>query len=293
MADDSVKCVKMARVLAIVHIIVGFLLFCFGIADLVVDCFWTGYGCFGIWIGVWMCIAGGVGIPGTSKERSTSRNAFAGIFMGFSITSAVFGGIIIICYSISIVNRDDFRYEYRYGYRYGYEMYRYKVKRSGYGADLVLSAMILILGIVEFATGILVSVCLCLMKPCTSPQQGQVMYTANSGYVMTQGPGGVPVAIPMQTGGDMVAVQTVTPGPQTGQPQMVMVPVSGAGSYKPQLAQAAPPGAITTGYQSQLTQVAPAGFMATGYQPQHAEMPPSYGQGQYMTQQNAQVSVKT
>ncbi len=115
------------------------------------------------------------------------------------------------------------------------------------------------------------------------------MYTANTGYVMTQGPGGVPVAVLMQAGGGMVAVQTVTPGAQGGQPQMVMVPVSGAGSYQPQLAQAAPPGAMTTGYQPQLAQVTPAGAMATGYQPQQVEMPPSYGQGQYMTQQNAQV----
>ncbi|KAL9961032.1 hypothetical protein ACROYT_G029912 [Oculina patagonica] len=269
MADDSPKAANMARVLAIVHIIVGFLLFCFGIADRAVGNFWMGHGCFGIWIGVWMCIAGGLGIPGTRKERSTSRNSFAGVFMGFSITSAVFGGIIIICYSLSIaVYRDVYRSWYRN-------------RRSEYDADMALMAIILILGIVEFAIGIWASVCLCLMKPCTCcygtpPQQGQVMYTANTGYVMTQGHGGAPVAIPMQVGGGMVAVQTVTPGAHGGQPQMVMVPVSGAGSYQPQLAQ-----------------VAPAGAMATGHQPQQAEMPPPYGQGQYMTQQNAQMPVKT
>ncbi len=119
--------------------------------------------------------------------------------------------------------------------------------------------------------------------------QGQVMYTANTGYVMTQGPGGVPVAVPMQAGGGMVAVQNVTPGAQGGQPQMVMVPVSAAGNYQPQLAQAVPAGAMTTAYQPQFAQVAPAGAMATGYQHQHVEMPPSYGQGQYVTQQNEQV----
>ncbi|KAL9961040.1 hypothetical protein ACROYT_G029920 [Oculina patagonica] len=213
MADDSPKAANMARVLAIVHIIVGFLLFCFGIADRAVGNFWMGHGCFGIWIGVWMCIAGGLGIPGTRKERSTSRNSFAGVFMGFSITSAVFGGIIIICYSISIaVYRDDYRYDYRYGH---------------------------------------------------------------GGY----------------TRGKRRARSQLTPA--GGQPQMVMVPVSGAGSYQPQLAQVAPAGAMATGYQPQLAQVAPAGAMATGYQPQQAEMPPSYGQGQYMTQQNAQMPVKT
>ncbi len=87
-------------------------------------------------------------------------NLQAGIFMGFSITSAVFGGIIIIAYSIAIANyRDDYSYS---GYRY----YR-KYRRSGYDEDMAYSAIILVLGIVEFATGIWASVCLCLMKPCT------------------------------------------------------------------------------------------------------------------------------
>ena len=99
--------------------------------------------------------------------------------------------------------------------------------------------------------------------------QRQVIYTANTGYVMTQGG---PVAIPMQAGAGMVAVQTVTPGAQGGQPQMVMVPVSGAEGYPPHLVQSAP-----------------AGAMATGYQPQQVQSPPPYAQGQYMTKQNEQV----
>ena len=37
MADNSAKVANMARVLAIIHIIVGFLLICLGIADRVVD----------------------------------------------------------------------------------------------------------------------------------------------------------------------------------------------------------------------------------------------------------------
>ena len=53
MADCEVKAAKMARILAILHIIFGFLLICFGIADLVVAplYFWTGVVCFGIWSG--------------------------------------------------------------------------------------------------------------------------------------------------------------------------------------------------------------------------------------------------
>ena len=97
-----------------------------------------------------------------------------------------------------------------------------------------------------------------------------MIYTPNTGYVMTQGPGG-PVVVPMQAGGGMVAVHTVPPGAQGPQPQMVILPAG------------------AEGYQPQLAQVSPAGAMAAGYQPQGAEMPPSYTQGQYMTQQNEQV----
>ena len=54
----SVKLANMARFLAIVHIIVGFLLICFGIADRVIyfGYSWTGYMYYGIWIGVWVSI---------------------------------------------------------------------------------------------------------------------------------------------------------------------------------------------------------------------------------------------
>ena len=53
---DSVKLANMVRLLAIVHIIVGFLLICFGIADRVVEYrdSWTGYWYYGIWMGIWV-----------------------------------------------------------------------------------------------------------------------------------------------------------------------------------------------------------------------------------------------
>ena len=57
MADYSAKVANMARILAFVHIIVGSLLICFGIADRAVEYFWTGYGCYGIWMGVWVSSA--------------------------------------------------------------------------------------------------------------------------------------------------------------------------------------------------------------------------------------------
>ncbi|KAL9961027.1 hypothetical protein ACROYT_G029907 [Oculina patagonica] len=200
--------------------------------------------------------------------------------MGFAIVSAVLGGIIIIIYSITIA----FYHHYR---EYDYSEYSYRKK---YETEMAITVMTLILGIVEFTIGIAASVCLCLTKPfncCNStPFQQQAMYTANTGYVMTQGPVGPAVAIPMQAAGGMVAVQTVTPDAQEGHPQMVMVPVSAAGVYQPQLAQAPSARVLATGYQPQLVQVAPA-----GYQSQQPEMAPSYEQGQYMTEQNAKLSL--
>ena len=90
--------------------------------------------------------------------------------MGFSITSAVFGGIIIIAYSIGIsgldywLSYDDYDYDYSptedYYNSHGYRSYRRDT-------EMAIMALILILGIVEFAIGIWAAVCLCLMKPCT------------------------------------------------------------------------------------------------------------------------------
>ena len=42
------------------------------------------------------------------------------------------------------------------------------------------------------------------------------MYAPNSGYAMTQYPGGVPVTVPMQAGNGMVPIQTVTQGLRLG-----------------------------------------------------------------------------
>lgn len=102
--------------------------------------------------------------------------------------------------------------------------------------------------------------------------KGQVMYSASSGYVMTQVPCDVPVAIPMQSEDGRVALQTVTPGVQESEPQIVLVPVSVADEIQPQL-----------------VQIAPYGITASGYQPQHIDIPPSYEEGQYATQQRQQV----
>ena len=54
MAENSAKAAKMARFLAITQILTGFLLLCFGIADRLVPGGITGYGYFGVWIGIWV-----------------------------------------------------------------------------------------------------------------------------------------------------------------------------------------------------------------------------------------------
>ena len=77
--------------------------------------------------------------------------------MGFSITSAVFGGIIIICYSVSIAacrERKDY-----YSKPFWYQ-------RLPYDAEMAISAIILVLGIAAFVIGIWAPICCCLMKPC-------------------------------------------------------------------------------------------------------------------------------
>ena len=96
-------------------------------------------------------------------------------------------------------------------------------------------------------------------------------YTANPGYIMVQGPDGVPMAVPVQPSGGMVSVQTTTAGTQERQPQMVLVPVSGATGYQHQYA------AATTSHG------------ATSYQPPQVEMPPAYWQGQSVMLENEQV----
>ena len=76
--------------------------------------------------------------------------------MGCAIASAVFGGIIIICYSISIaVYRDD------YWWRSHYESYLYN-----HDAEMAIAAIILVLGIVEFGIGIWAAILSCFMNPC-------------------------------------------------------------------------------------------------------------------------------
>ncbi|XP_015757497.1 PREDICTED: uncharacterized protein LOC107336923 [Acropora digitifera] len=245
----SRRTVSLVRSLAIFHIVVGALLIILGIADGVTSLatsghtFWTGYVFFGVWIGTWMCIAGGLGIAGSTPQRTRTRNCFAGVFMGFAITSAVLGGIIIIFYSIMFANASYSWYNDLYGYRYRY-------RRYSYSAKMALAAVILTLGIVEFGTGIWVSICLCFMKPCCTDSQQQI----EGGNAVAQGVDGVPVVVPLQGPGVTIQTQPFYGYPPAGQttiggpvhfqavgkqPQLVVVPSPG-GDIPPQYTEVAP-----------------------------------------------------
>ena len=96
----------------------------------------------------------------------------AGAFMGCAITSAVFGGVIIICYSISIAQHHYYNYWYDLNYWYNYD------------AEMAITAITLILGIVEFAIGILAAVLCCYITSCdccgATPEQVSVMFGVSS-----------------------------------------------------------------------------------------------------------------
>ncbi|XP_029205593.2 uncharacterized protein LOC114969454 [Acropora millepora] len=167
--------VSRVRVLAITHILVGVLLVVFGIADAVTQDIYGNHfngreGFFGFATGLWMCIAGGLGIPASTPQRTQRRNYFAGIFMGFAITSAVCGGLIIIMYGTTLGTASCQRYcdpFDRDGYRHHNVTVGPKLQYTySYETKLGLAAVILTLGIIEFGTGIWVSIYLCVMKPC-------------------------------------------------------------------------------------------------------------------------------
>lgn len=263
----GVKDLKAARLIAIAHIVVGILLVIFGIVDRVEGYFWTGEGCFGIWCGVWMILTGSLGIPGSNRERNSSSQAFAAAFMGCAITSAVFGGIIILCYSIAIgMYRTSPWYEDDFPERYWYN----------YDAEMAITVITLILGIVEFGIGIWAAVLCCNMNPCQccAVQGGQapsMVYVSNQGMVYCAG--AAPMAIPMQTAGGVVMVPVSSSGGVGGHPQTVQMPGGSVMQVvsQPQMYQAPMAGAVV--------QVPTSGAGALGGQAQMVQMPTSGAQG--------------
>ena len=96
------------------------------------------------------------------------------------------------------------------------------------------------------------------------------MYTVNPGNAMNPFPVGTSTTFPMQNGGGMVAVQAATPGSQQVQPQIVMVPVSGAGAGMV-TTQTMPAGSL--GSPPQVVMVPVSGALA--YPPQLVHAPTS------------------
>ena len=91
--------------------------------------------------------------------------------MGFSITSAVFGGIIIIFFGVRIAIAPCQGHCSCYSDYGGYGCANVTCQWDpyfsySYNTEMGLAAMILALGIIEFGTGIWVSICLCMMRPC-------------------------------------------------------------------------------------------------------------------------------
>ncbi|XP_015757486.1 PREDICTED: uncharacterized protein LOC107336918 isoform X2 [Acropora digitifera] len=232
--------VARARVLAFIHIVVGALLIIFGIVDAALI-FYGAYIRFlvlPIVFGIWTCITGGLGIPASSPQRTSKSNCFAGLFMGFSITSAVMAGIMIICYSIVLAAESSYSYYYECG-----PSDRVICPTYSYGVRMGLATVILILGIIEFVIGIWVSICLCLMKSCcTDPQQAAGI------NALSQVVDGVPVVVPLQGPGVTIQTQPFYGYPPAGQttiggpvhfqavgkqPQLVVVPSPG-GDIPPQ-----------------------------------------------------------
>ena len=83
--------------------------------------------------------------------------------MGFAITSSVFGGVTIICYSISIAIYHHDAYYDSYSWR----------SENFYHSEMAITAIILILGITEFFIGIWAAVLCCYISSCNCcPTQG-------------------------------------------------------------------------------------------------------------------------
>ena len=80
--------------------------------------------------------------------------------MGFAITSAVFGGVTIICYSSAIAS-------YSHWY-YGFTNQ----------SEMAVTAIILVLGITEFIFGIWAAILCCMINACNccAAPSNQVKY---------------------------------------------------------------------------------------------------------------------
>lgn len=93
--------------------------------------------------------------------------------MSFSVTSAVFAGIIILCYVPSILIYQNGYFGYTYHYDENGREYKINRRYSGYEEQMAISAVLLALGFIEFFVGVWSAICCCLIKCCAAslPQQ--------------------------------------------------------------------------------------------------------------------------
>ena len=92
--------------------------------------------------------------------------------MGLSITSAVLGGTIIICYSVAI---SDLRRYHSYNEdEYYYRRYGIRGENHSYRGKMAILASMLVLGSLTFGAGIWAAICTCSMKPCCCCREQQV-----------------------------------------------------------------------------------------------------------------------
>ena len=85
-------------------------------------------------------------------------NSQAGVFKGFSIISALFGGVVAGTYSFMIVVQKSFIWDERYMYG--------KPKDRNYDVEVAILAMILILSFIEIVIGIWAAVSIHKMRIC-------------------------------------------------------------------------------------------------------------------------------
>ncbi|XP_031552916.1 uncharacterized protein LOC116290074 [Actinia tenebrosa] len=156
--------------------------------------------------------------------------AMINTYLGFSIVATVFAGVLLICYGlgVSYITRSRpscTRYVHT---NCDYSPYRCDIERvtdSECQISVGLGAMIIIFAVIEFGVGIWSSICCCMgcdgccCDTSTPRQMGQIVYLQTqegpvAAYVMTQGPNGMPVAVPAMTGGPVYPAPNQSVGGQ-------------------------------------------------------------------------------
>ncbi|XP_068737800.1 uncharacterized protein [Montipora capricornis] len=259
------------RGLAISQIVFGGLMFALGIVSILAVKHWTSYVAFGIWVGIWVIVAGILGYLG-ARDDNNPNNCLLGCFMGFSITACVISGIMFICYCVAVdyfatvlrcrknnVIHTSYYPSYYYGFCYS------ESKRNMASVGAGVGSVLLILSIVEWFVALASSIYCCNATSCC----GTPTVATNQQVIQLQ-------AHPVYSGGQTLvihptgAVATVPAGATAlGQPVY----------YTQQFASGMPPvGAVPLSYPGTavVTQIQRPGYAQ--------DVPPPYA---YMQSGNA------